>query len=228
MDPLNPWLDADEVRRMALRLIRPVADTAGNMADAGYGESFVGFIQPDPTALPPAQEPPAAVAPADRDTMPIPAPALTRAAQVPTPVSDAPLGAALTELPAVVEPVPPSTSTARGPFLDRIRHFRDWLGQEFSAAGVFIIDREGSVIFDESELGRLHFLARSLALASRRPGSSAANVHVKIGAGTTLEVIPVETAYGCMVLGALVPEALSPAAVNKVMVALAQVATPPA
>ena len=71
----------------------------------------------------------------------------------------------------------------------------------FSATGIFILDREGAVVFDESHHGRLHFLARSLALASRRPGASAGNVHVKIGAGATLEVIPVETAHGGLVLG---------------------------
>ena len=50
---------------------------------------------------------------------------------------------------------------------------------------------------------------------------------VKIGAGATLEVIPVETTYGCLVLGAVVPEALPPAAVSAVMEALMLVATPP-
>ena len=100
--------------------------------------------------------------------------------------------------------------------------------QHFAASGLFILDREGAVIFDESSHGRLHFLARSLALASRRQGSSAGNVHVKIGAGATLEVIPVDTAYGCLVLGAVVPEPLQPAAVTAVMKALAEVAAPPA
>ena len=97
----------------------------------------------------------------------------------------------------------------------------------FAATGIFILDREGAVIFDESNHGRLHFLARSLALASRRPGASAGNVHVKIGAGATLEVIPVETAYGCLVLGAVVPDSLAPASVVAVMEALALVASPP-
>lgn len=216
MDPLNPWLDTDEVRRMALRLIRPVAESATNIADAGYGEAFVGFTQEDPPPSPPAQQPDAAVVPTNQQAMPMPAPVVSHVPVFPAPV------------PVSSTPEPPSVSTARGPFLDRIRNFRDWLREEFAAAGVFIIDREGSVIFDESELGRLHFLARSLALASRRPGSSAANVHVKIGAGTTLEVIPVETAYGCMVLGALVPDALTPVAVSKVMAALVHVASPPA
>jgi hypothetical protein len=97
---------------------------------------------------------------------------------------------------------------------------------QFNAGGLFILDREGSVIFDEGTHGRLHFLARSLALASRRPGASAGNVHVKIGAGTTLEVIPVETPYGCLVLGAVVPETLPPEAVQAIMNALAAIASP--
>jgi hypothetical protein len=99
--------------------------------------------------------------------------------------------------------------------------------QQFGATGIFILDREGAVIFDESSHGRLHFLARSLALASRRQGASTRNVHVKIGAEATLEVIPVDTAYGCLVLGAVVSESLPPDSVAAVMDALALVAAPP-
>lgn len=221
MNPVNPWLDTDEVRRMALRLIRPVREPAADIADAGFDEAFVGFTQPPranpalPQAVPAAV--PAPSAPVRQDPPVTPAPVQTSAQ----------LSAASSK-PSAPEAGEPPTTVARGPFLDRIRHFRDWLESEFSAGGVFILDREGSVIFDESGLGRLHFLARSLALASRRPGTSAANVHVKIGASITLEVIPVETAYGCLVLGAVVPEALPPASVNAVMTALAQVAAPPA
>ena len=198
MDPVNPWLDADEVRRMAARLMKPAGDAPVNVADAGFDEDFVGFAGERPAS---------------------PAPVLT-----PSPPSP-PAEPVKQPAPAAEEPPP---STARGPFLERIRRFRDWMSREFSASGLFILDREGAVIFDESGQTRLYFLARSLALASRRPGTSAANVHVKIGAGTTLEVIPVETAYGCLVLGAVVPEALPPAAVGAVMAALAQVAAPPA
>jgi len=211
MDPVNPWLDADEVRRMALRLIKPVREPMANIADAGFDEAFVGFIHARPAAAPQVSQP---------EPQPVAEPE-TAAVPVPVPESAPPV-----EPPASAEEEPSATA-ARGPFLDRIRLFRDWLKREFSASGVFILDREGSVIFDESDLGRLHFLARSLALASRRPGTAAANVHVKIGAGTTLEVIPVETAYGCFVLGAVVPESLPPASVNAVMTALAQVAAPP-
>jgi hypothetical protein len=192
MDPLHPWIDADEVRRLAMRLMKAPREPEVSVADAGFDEGFVGFAANRPTDV----------------------------AAAPPPVSPPPP-------PPVTPPAPdPSPTTARGPFLERIRSFRDWMGAQYAASGIFILDREGAVIFDENGHNRLHFLARSLALASRRPGTTAANVHVKIGAATTLEVIPVETAYGCLVLGALVPEALPPAAVQSVMTALAEIAKP--
>lgn len=204
MDPINPWLDPAEVRRLAERLIRPVRDPAVSVADAGFGEGFVGYAAGKPTAPPP-----------------VPGPEIPARAAAPAPAAET---APEPPRQAAAEPV---ASSARGPFLDRIHRFRDWMRHHFAATGIFILDKDGSVIFDESHHGRLHFLARSLALASRRQGSSAGNVHVKIGAAATLEVIPVETAYGCLVLGAVVPEALQPAAVSAVMEALSQVAAPP-
>lgn len=192
MDPINPWLDPVEVRRLAERLMMPVPDSTVSVADAGFDEAFVGYASARPAA--PTLPPPVVMA---------------RPEPVRQPVS---------------ESIP---SSARGPFLERIQRFRDWMRHHFAATGIFILDREGAVIFDESSHGRLHFLARSLALASRRQGASAGNVHVKIGAGATLEVIPVETPYGCLVLGAVVPDSLPPEAVMAVMEALSQVAAPP-
>lgn len=196
MDPIYPWLDPVEVRRLAERLITPNHEPAVSVTDAGFDDGFVGYASETAASLPLTPSPPPPV----RETAPAPP----------------------------QEPPVEYPTSARGPFLERIQRFRDWMRHHFSATGIFILDREGAVIFDESSHGRLHFLARSLALASRRPGATGGNVHVKIGAGATLEVIPVDTAYGCLVLGAVVPEALAPPSVGAVMDALAQVASPPA
>lgn len=214
MDPVNPWLDPVEVRRLAERLIRPVRDNALTVADAGFDDAFVGYAggKPSPAPAAPPFIPARVVEPSDEP------PPLPERPPVPPPAASPPPPA----------PEPAVTTSVRGPFLDRIQRFRDWMHHHFSATGIFILDREGAVIFDESNHGRLHFLARSLALASRRPGSSSSNVHVKIGAAATLEVIPVDTAYGTLVLGAVVPESLQPNAVSAVMEALSQVAAPPA
>ncbi len=186
MDPIHPWLDPLEVRRLADILMTPHREPAVAVTDLGFDSGFVGYEAGPPQQQPITPPPP----PAPSPFIPVPEPA-----------------------PAVIQPTPENPATARGPFLDRITRLRDWMHDHFSATGIFILDREGAVIFDESHHGRLHFLARSLALASRRPGTTASNVHVKIGADSTLEVIPVDTAYGCLVLGAVVPESLDPQAV---------------
>jgi hypothetical protein len=195
MDPIYPWLDPLEVRRLADRLLRPSHEPAAAIADAGFGEGFVGFASEMPV-LPPAPAPP-------------PPPAPHPAAKSPAPVA------------AVV------SALAKTPLLDRLPPFREWMQKNFSATGMFLLDSEGAVIFDASNHGRLHFLARSLALANRRPGQAAGNVQIKIGAGATLEVIPVETAQGWLMLGAVVPVPLDRPAVAAVMDALTQVAAGP-
>lgn len=200
MDPINPWLDPVEVRRMAERLVRPATEPASLPADeAGFDSSFVGFASP---ALPRESTPSAVLSPENHNPPPvgIPLPETTASPDLPT--------------------------TAPGSFLERIQNFRDWMHREFGASGIFILDRDGAVIFDESSHGRLHFLARSLAHASRRQPGSTANVHVKIGAHATLEVIPVETPYGCLVLGSVVPEPLPASSVRTVMQALGAAAAP--
>ena len=126
--------------------------------------------------------------------------------------------------PAEAQPEP--RSLARNAFSERMQRFRDWLSHHFAATGVFVLDRNGGVIYDDSGHGRFHFLARSLATTSRQPGAPAGNVHVKIGTSGTLEVIPVETPFGWIILGAVVPDALPPAAVVVIIDALTQAAAP--
>jgi len=205
MDVVHPWLDPVEVRRLAERLLAPVREQAVPIQDAGFGEQFVGY---EPSAATPQLQPP-----------------------TPSPVMPVAVVAPPVVVPPQPEPIvveaPAPRNDGRGPFLDRMARFRDWLNRNFQAVGVFLLDREGAVIFDESGHGKLHFLARSLAVASRRPGGMPGNVHVKVGASATLEVIPVDTPYGCLVLGAVVPAPLEPDAIADVMNALRLVASPP-
>jgi hypothetical protein len=177
MDPINPWLDPTEVRRLAERLLYPAHESAMTATDAGFDEAFIGYATPHAT-------------------------------QPPTP--------------------PPVKETGDESPHDRIIRFRDWMREHFSATGVFILDHKGTVIFDESSHGRLHFFARSLALASRRPAASLSNVRIKIGAGSILEIIPLETVHGDLVLGAVVPDALDSISVARIMAALSTVTQLPA
>ncbi len=121
-------------------------------------------------------------------------------------------------------PPPKIQIAASGPLLEQLNGFRAWLHDHFSATEVFILDHKGAVLFDESGHGRLHFLARSLAIASHRPAATVGNVHIKISAGTSVEIIPVKTPGGHIVLGAVLPAALPPDAVRTVADALRQAA----
>jgi len=124
-------------------------------------------------------------------------------------------------------PPPDPLDFLKGPLRERVLQLRDWLRHHFAANDIFLLDREGAVIFDETGHGKLHFLARSLALSSRRPGASFGNVHIKVSSDSTLEVIPADTPFGCLVLGVVVREPISPAGISSITDALIKVATPP-
>ena len=76
---------------------------------------------------------------------------------------------------------------------------------------MFLIDNEGQIILDEVENAKLVRVARSLANASHRASRQTAgavavgNLHIKIGASATLEVIPVQSRYGLLILGVIFP-----------------------
>lgn len=221
MDPLNPWLDPAEVRHLAEQLLRPVAQARLTANDPGFDDAFVGFAQaPGQNSPPPEQKSPIPAAVLQEN----PPPQEQEQAWQPAPPPPSPPEPepepqpAAGTTPAPVPPAPPSRSR----FLERVQIFRDWLAKNFDAKDIFILDREGKVIFDESGHGRLHFMARNLALASSGPG----NIHVKIGPGAILEVIPSETPYGRIVLGMLLPESLSQPHVKIIGEVLLQTASP--
>lgn len=203
MDPLEPWIDASAVRRMAERLLADSNEpevVAG--PDAGFGAEFVGFAggAPERVAVVAREESPALI------FEPVSVPA---------------------ELAHPVAPAPAAASPeGRGPLWERLSRFRDALIRHTGAQGVFILDREGKPVMEDPAFGKLHFLARSLAQAYRPVSGQAGNVHVKIGSNAVLEVVPVETPFGCLVLGAVMPRPLTAAAVAEIAEALRQAATP--
>ena len=103
---------------------------------------------------------------------------------------------------------------ARGPFLSRLQQFSEILRRELDAQAMFLIDNEGQVLLDEVENAKLIQVARTLANASYRASrqtagvASVGNLHVKIGARSTLEVVPVDSRYGLLILGVIFPAPL--------------------
>lgn len=315
MDPLQPWVDPSEMRRLAEALMLPSVKEPSAPDDAGFGGDFVGYdvhgavaavaaktplsptiaaapvmlnpapvvpakpveiapptvavVAPPPLPISPRPQPPVAevvsasppLTAVVKTTAPLPAQQqepptpdkksmleqiaevaqraqqhlLVQAASIVEPASAA---VPAREIPAPVVPVPavPAPAPApqqrvapvvvRGPFLERVTRFRDGLRAQFAVKGVFILDREGAVIFDEADHSRFHFMARSLAMAAKKTTEGPGNVHVKVGSTTMLEVIPVDTVFGRIVLGMLVEQPLSAESVMRIIHAL-QVATAP-
>ena len=230
MDPIYPWLDPVEVKRLAESLLKPLRQPNLKVADAGFDAGFVGYAtgsssQAKAPVVVSSLEIPALVMPSPAHElssdpfavtdMSSPAPPVLEPAPVPVPVVER----------VVAPPVEETKAVVRIPFQESVIRFRDWMRENFAATGIFILDREGEVLFEDGHQGRLHFLARSLAIAPRSPSVGPGNVHVKIGAGSMLEIIPVDSPHGRMVLGVVVPEALVPSSVGVVMDALSQIAS---
>lgn len=196
-DTIHPWLDPVAVRQLAERLMGPPPRPSTGGTDAGFDDGFIGFADF-------AGSPEAASF------------ATATATEIPEPQS-----ASTLNQPSAPSPGPLSPAN---PQIDWRTRFCDWMRENFKTTDHFILNREGEVIFDETLHGRLHFLARSLALSWQRPSASAGHVHVKISALTVLEIIPVETASGRLILGMIAPEPLPTSAVLSVIAALSQLA----
>jgi hypothetical protein len=227
MDPLEPWVDVVAVRRMAEQLMAdsplPRAEAA---PDAGFGADFVGYGAAIPT-LPPVTLPtvPPPLPPAVQQPIAPPPPvAVSAPVEEEAPVS--PLVFPADGPPPVVVEPSPAIVERRGPLMDRLGRFREGLIRYTAAQGVFILDREGKPVMDDAAFGKLYFLARSLAQAYRPVAGQPGNVHVKINANLILEVIPVETPFGCLVLGAVVSQPLTAQIVAEIATALRRAATP--
>jgi hypothetical protein len=138
------------------------------------------------------------------------------------------LAAELTEVAPVSTVGLPGEPPVSTPFVARLKAYGTWLREGIQAKSFFVTDREGGILIDEVQSPKLHQVARTLAQASRtanRQAGAAAigNLHVKIAPETVLEVMPVMTRYGPLILGIIVAQPLSGRNVETVARGLQQV-----
>lgn len=96
----------------------------------------------------------------------------------------------------------PSTAAPTG----RLAQIASELAREVSADGLFAVNHGGEVIFGDSNHPEFHFGAKALAEAT--PGDPARRVRWKIDDTRHLELIPVQTRSGPIVLGTVVARAI--------------------
>jgi len=112
--------------------------------------------------------------------------------------------------------------SVRGPFLARLERFGAVLRRDLDARAMFLIDHQGQILLDEVENPKLIEVARTLANASYRATRQttepavADNLHVKISACAVLEVVPVQSRYGLLILGVVFPAPLGVERVGQV------------
>ena len=119
MNPIDTWVDTDEVRRLAERLMSPDRQARPNIQESGFDDSFVGFAEAKP------------VAPAIKQAAPTPPPAPTPQAPAPTATHT-----------ALADAKTPATPSA-------FKGLAAWLHQQCGASAVFVVNLDGGVLHDE-------------------------------------------------------------------------------
>ena len=112
----------------------------------------------------------------------------------------------------VSRPVPPRDGhpVMTAPLPRRLKSFGEWLKQSTGTQSYFICDRNGELLIDEVRNRKLVKAARSLAhassSASRQSGTNLqpATMQVKIESNAILQVVPLRSHFGLVILGAVV------------------------
>jgi hypothetical protein len=230
MDPIESWIDRDELRRLADSLLAQPASS--QPADATYGDDFIGYAGDAPEPLPPPMRSPATPATHPgveqnaRSALANARAIVQRGGLLGGPVSSSPpevdpedegvpgSAAELTEGASVSTVGLPGEPLVSTPFVAGLQAYGIWLREEIQAKSFFVTDLEGGILIDDVQSPKLHQVARTLAQASRtanRQAGAAAvgNLHVKIASETVLAVMPVMTRYGPLILGIIVAQPLS-------------------
>lgn len=179
MNPIDTWIDTDEVRRLAERLMSPERQAPAIVRESGFNDSFEGFADVSQITPPAVSSP----APAAKIAPPAIQPAVT-SVTLPKPALENPLATSA------------EFSALAGS-----------LHKDHGASAVFMINQDGSVLHDEG-CAHLHFAARGMAL-NWKLGDSANPVRLLIHAGSYLELIPVSRSQGRLILGMIVTQPVS-------------------
>lgn len=203
-------MDAQRTRNMAQYLLQTSLPFPQAPSETGYGENFEGFASTPQKPLP-------AKAPTPVDA---PSPHVTRIPNhhellQPPPIPHPPKKAA-EELLSLKQPIP------KGAFLSRLRQFSDILQRELNVYGVFLVGDSAEILLDEINSPPLIKHAHNVSKTSfvqlkKSPDKPLPHSSFPLNnKNAFLEVIPVNTLYGPLVLGIVTPKAFSTPLIEKV------------
>ena len=227
MDPIESWVDVSELRRMADALWVHPDDSGEGRPDpdeAPFGTQFEGF-EADLTqkAVAPAEDDTSQSRGASkaRDALAL-ARDLARKGGLLRASDDSPFAVVDEDTAAPPEAFSGGEERIAGlaendggksSITERLLPFGGWLHDALGSKSYFLLERTGKVVFDEVNSEKLHHLARTLAQAAftakRQAGTAAVgNLHIKVQHGSVLEVIPVNTREGLLIMGILLTKPL--------------------
>lgn len=190
-DPINPWLDAEELKQLAESLLqggnRP-RQTATQ--DAGFGDGFEGFATPEARTA--------------AHNVVVPNPPAQVQATPPAQVQATP-PAQVTPSPSINSEPSNTQFSPAGPEQACLQFQAD-MQQQFGCSEIFILNREGHTVFGKETHPQFQFIARSLTKHAERRGLPKGHIHIKVGPSQTLEIIPVDLPNGGWVVGTVVPK----------------------
>jgi len=211
MDTVRSWLDADEVRRMAEGLMSPQVPKEPAQSNTKNVDTIEDIIEDtieneceDVTAE--------GGEPLESDTNSLPLPSVSKALASARKVAE---GSGMLHVSSSGPSPSVPTDDTRSDQVESeddyeidpmlfIELSEKWTKQ-FGLRAMVVIASDAEVIFDTLGNSKLTQMAQKLAKAA----PSAGHLFVRIGAGSSLQVIPVPTENGKLIFGILVSSALS-------------------
>jgi len=225
MNPIESWVDVDELRRMAdALLLSPDSEEEPSTTsdEAVFGSRFEGYEAQGASAA--KTSPKDHAEPVEESARHSLAAArelaqrgglLTKRALSKGEQSRGAEHATKSAVTASTAPVA-HRKPDNAQIIAQLKPLGPWLKEAVQASSYFILNREGVVIAGglEDDSAKLYRVARTVAqavyTANRHAGAAAVgNLHIKISPATVMEVIPVNTSEGSLILGILVPRPLS-------------------
>lgn len=239
---IDDWVDVEEIRLLAAKLIVPPKLSSGLGDDPAYGLEFEGFADPEPPlsgGAPPPSEPvrlPENEGPLALEENDPPRPGVVQFnpflkkksgadAGVTGPVATPFRPGAARDLP-VPNPKPrwEGRQAPVGGDGEALEDFVGWLKKEIPLEGLMICGLGGAVLFDDLGRARLASVARMLAGAAHRKGKGApAALVVKTGSKRVMQVVPFERSGDRFFAALSLPRPLAEGGVRAFLKALEKV-----